>query len=251
MSTKLYSLSPEKISEAAAAVTELADILKNPNSLDLNKARRLQLLADDLRLAADNFVKSSAWWKDVNWEDSDSMIAHELGVTREAVRVRRRTLGKPPAVFFNRPKQNAVIRYLQSRAMVPSTAEVCAATGVSPHTARAVAKEHGMELRNSSRKYDWESVDWENLRNSEIGRALGMPKTFGSSGAVARMRSKYAPHTVGKMRGSKAKYDWDSVDWESMRNVDIIRALRMPPKSGPFVSMKRRLLAPHTMQRKA
>ncbi len=141
-------------------------------------------------------------WDSVDWEKQDIRIAEELGCSREGVRQKRKKLRKPKSLnhYHQKPRppteEHKKILALSGQGL--TNAEIARRTGVHPATVQRI---HGPSEPIQAIKEHWRSIDWENEKNVDIAEREGK---FQST--ISRIRRKYAPHTIGTLRGKRVVY---------------------------------------------
>lgn len=134
-------------------------------------------------------------WDGVDWSRTNKEIAAELGVSRQRVDQIRRKRGMPPSSGVHNP---ALMRSIVELAETLTPRLIARRLGVSRNTVYYHLQRAGVKAvdarkapRRAAWKYDWDSVDWENETDAEIGRR------FGCAGAtVTQFRKR-----TGKPRG--------------------------------------------------
>lgn len=210
MAARVFPLTDEHINAAADACDELSGRylgrMDHPiERTDVQKARNLIRLADDLRFASSNSSEPDRKrWEAVDWSKTDSTLASVMGITREAVRQGRKRVNAPEPVMKHRSKAERVRAYIDSHQMLPTAREIAKELGVSSPLVYSVAREAGRKLTHSNTKYQWELINWENQANREVAEALGITGP-GTLAMVSNRRRKYAPHTLHTTRSTRTK----------------------------------------------
>lgn len=140
-----------------------------------------------------NEEKTTILWDSVDWSKQNVIIASEFGCSSEAVRLKRKKLGKPPS-----PRHHKITTPKQSKYDFSNVdwslrdVEIAKILGCATYLPGKKRKELGIpdspyKYKYREPRYDWSSVDWS-LTDYRIAKNLGC-----TARSVALRRIQFFP----------------------------------------------------------
>jgi len=151
-------------------------------------------------------------WNMVNWDSQDVVIARGLGCSREAVRQKRKLLGKGKSLNFHKINVSIMNKILEMDTSNMKLEDIADKMGCSKFYVKNVLKENNKPFivvdRRKGGKYEWAKANWDKT-DKKVALELGVRNTGVVTGH--RRRMGIIKNRVKIVAAQKERTCWESV----------------------------------------